>query len=42
VKKFETWIKEFQPLTEEQIEETLTRLIKQHKEKKKSDPKYTK
>ena len=42
VKKFETWIKEFQPLTEEQIEETLTRLIRQHKEKIKSDPKYTK
>ena len=41
VKKFETWIKWFQPLTEEQIEETLTRLVREHKEKKKSDPKYT-
>ena len=40
VKKFETWIKWFQPLTEEQIDETLTRIIRQHKEKKKSDPKY--
>lgn len=42
VKLFENRIKWFQPLTEEQIEETLTRLIRQHKEKIKSDPKYTK
>lgn len=40
VKKFETWIKEFQPLTEEQIEENLTRIIRLHKERKKSDAKY--
>lgn len=40
VKKFETWIKEFQPLTEEQIEESLTRIIRLHKERKKSDAKY--
>lgn len=40
VKKLDKWIKEFQPLSEEQVEETLTRLIKQHKEKKKSDSKY--
>lgn len=40
VKKFETWIKEFQPLDEQQVEETLTRIIRLHKERKKSDPKY--
>ncbi len=42
VKKFETWISEFQPLTEEQVEETLTRIIRDHKQKKKSDEKYSK
>lgn len=42
VKKFETRIKEFQPLNEEQIDDTLTRIIRQHKQKKKSDEKYSK
>lgn len=42
VKKFETWISEFQPLTENQIEETLTRIVRDHKQKKKSDEKYSK
>ena len=41
VKKFENRIKWFQPLTDEQKEETLRRIIKIHKEKKKSDPKYS-
>ena len=41
VKKFENRIKWFQPLTDEQKEETLRRIIKLHKEKKKSDPKYS-
>lgn len=42
VKKFETWITEFQPLTEEQVEETLARLIGEYKKKKQSDEKYSK
>ena len=41
VKKFENRIKWFQPLTDEQKEETLRRIVKLHKEKKKSDPKYS-
>lgn len=40
VKKFDKWIKEFQPLDDDQIEETLTRIVKLHRERKKSDPKY--
>ena len=40
VKKFDKWIKEFQPLDDDQIEETLTRIVKLHKERKKSDAKY--
>lgn len=42
VKKFETWIKEYQSQTEEQIEEALNRIVKQYKEKKKSDEKFSK
>lgn len=40
--KLETWLERFQKPTEEQIEERLTSLIKQHKQKKKSDEKYSK
>ena len=42
VKKLENWLAEFQPLNEDQIEETLTRIIREHKQKKKSDEKYSK
>lgn len=42
VKKFESWITEFQPLTKEQVEETLTRLVGAYKKKKQSDEKYSK
>ena len=42
VRKLENWLDEFQPLNEDQIEETLTRIIREHKQKKKSDEKYSK
>ena len=42
VRKLENWLAEFQPLNEDQIEETLTRIIREHKKKKKSDEKYSK
>lgn len=42
VKKFETWIREFQVLNKDQLEDELTRVIRQHKQKKKSDEKYSK
>lgn len=42
VKKFETWIKEFQKLNEDQINETLRIIIKQHKQKINTDEKYSK
>lgn len=42
VKKFETWITEFQPLTEEQVEDTLARLVREYKKKKQSDEKFSK
>lgn len=35
-------LKKFQPLTEEQIEETLIRIIRRHKDKKRKDEKYWK
>lgn len=40
VKKLETWLKEFQPLTDEQIEETLYTVVKEYSKKKKSDDKF--
>lgn len=40
VKKFETWIKEFQPLDEQQINEELYAIIKSYRDKKKSDEKF--
>lgn len=40
VKKFETWIKEFQPLDEQQINEELYAIIKSYRDKKKSDDKF--
>lgn len=40
--KLETWLERFQKPTDEQIEDRLTSLIKQHKQKKKSDEKYSK
>lgn len=40
VKKLETWLKEFQPLSEEQIEETLYTVVKEYSKKKKSDEKF--
>lgn len=40
VKKLETWLKEFQPLSEEQIEETLYTIVKDYSKKKKSDEKF--
>ncbi len=42
VKKFENRIREFQALNKEQIDEELARVIRQHKQKKKSDEKYSK
>lgn len=42
VKKLENWLAEFQPLTDEQIEENLTRIVREYKQKKKSDEKYSK
>jgi hypothetical protein len=42
VKKFETWIKEFQRATDEQIDEQLVILTKQHKQKLNNDDKYSK
>ena len=40
--KLETWLDKFKKPTEEQMEERLTALIRQHKQKKKSDEKYSK
>lgn len=40
VKKLETWLKEYQPLTEEQINENLWRLARDYKSKNNSDPKF--
>lgn len=42
VRKLENWLAEFQPLTDEQIEENLTRIVREYKQKKKSDEKYSK
>lgn len=42
VKKLETWLTEYQLLTDEQIEDRLTRIIAQHKQRKKTDEKYGK
>ena len=40
VKKFETWIKEFQPLDEWQLDEQLYMIVKAYRDKKKSDDKF--
>lgn len=40
VKKLETWITEFHPSTDEQIDEQLYTIIKQYRDKKKSDEKF--
>lgn len=40
VKKFETWIKEFQHSTDEQLDEQLYTVIKSYRDKKKSDDKF--
>lgn len=40
VKKLETWLKEFQPLNDEQIDEALWRLAAMYKSKNNSDPKF--
>ena len=42
LRKLENWLAEFQPLTEWQIEENLTRIVRDYKQKKKSDEKYSK
>jgi hypothetical protein len=42
VKKLENWLREFHALNKEQIDEELARIIRQHKQKKKSDEKYSK
>lgn len=42
VRKLENWLAEFQPLTDGQIEENLTRIVRDYKLKKKSDEKYSK
>lgn len=40
VKKFETWIREFQPPSKEQLDEELYAVIKSFRDKKKSDDKF--
>lgn len=40
VKKLETWLKEFQPPSEEQLDEELYAVIKSFRDKKKSDDKF--
>lgn len=42
VKKFETWIKEFQKPTDEQLEEQLSTIVKTFRDKKNSDEKFSK
>ena len=42
VKKFETWIKEFQPPNDEQLEEQLYAIVKSYVNKKKTDEKFWK
>lgn len=42
VRKLENRLAEFQPLTEWQIEENLTRIVRDYRQKKKSDEKYSK
>jgi hypothetical protein len=38
--KLENWLKQFQPLNDEEIDEQLYTIIKSFKDKKKSDDKF--
>jgi hypothetical protein len=40
VKKFETWITEFQPLDEEQMDMELRRIARDYKQKSNNNPKF--